>query len=304
MHRNLVSSHALVIAIWLLLSGAGRADEAPNSPGVEYRPNVQYGMGGDHKLRLHLALPQANGQKRPALLFIHGGGWAAGHRDDLIKQIQYAARQGYVAASVGYRMAPQDPFPAQVEDVKCAVRWLRAQADDLQIDGQRIGAIGFSAGAHLAMLLGVMDAGDGLEGTGGWADHSSKVQAVVSYFGPTNLQVELPVISKSIVKHFIGFDQGEKPELYRQASPVSYVNKGDAPILMYQGTDDPLVPYDQAWFMTQAMTKAKVPGRIEFLLGVNHGWNAAEMTRTERESLDFFAKWLQVPAGKAEPNSK
>ena len=285
----------------MLISSTSFADETSvEASRVEFRPNVQYGTGGDHKLRLHLALPAANGQKRPALLFIHGGGWAAGHRDQLTQQIQYAAGKGYVAVSVGYRFAPQDPFPAQIEDVKCAVRWLRAQADDLQIDTGRIGAIGFSAGAHLAMLLGVMDPGDGLEGTGGWADQSSKVQAVVSYFGPTNLQVDLPPVSKSIVKHFIGFDQAEKPDLYRQASPVTYVSKGDAPMLLYQGTEDPLVPYDQAWLMTQALTKAKVPGRIEFLLGVNHGWNAAEMTRTERESLDFFAKWLAAPKANVE----
>ncbi len=269
------------------------AEDAPVQPEVEYRPNVEYGTGGRQKLRLHLALPQGGGEKRPGLLFIHGGGWAAGNRDDLSNQIQYAARQGYVAVSVGYRFAPQDPFPAQIEDVKCAVRWLRAHAEELKLDSEKLGAIGFSAGAHLSMMLGVMDKGDGLEGEGGWADQSSKVQAVVAYFGPTDFQAELPPVSKGILKHFIGFDRNERPDLYKQASPITYVNKGDAPMLLYQGTEDVLVPYDQAWLMAQALTKAKVPGRVELLLGVNHGWNGAELTRTERESLDFFAKWLK-----------
>ena len=222
------------------------AHDSTPQPEVEYRPNVEYGTGGTQKLRLHLALPKASGDKRPGLIFIHGGGWAAGSHDDLSKQIQYAARKGYVAVSVGYRFAPQDPFPAQIEDVKCAVRWLRAHAAELKLDGDKLGAIGFSAGAHLAMMVGVMDAGDGLEGEGGWADQSSKVQAVVAYFGPTNFQVELPAVSKGIVKHFIGFEQSEKPELYKQASPINYVNQGDAPMLLYQGTADVLVPYDQA----------------------------------------------------------
>lgn len=282
----------VIFQLWMS-SPALRAADAPPQYDVDYRPNVEFGTGGSHKLRLHLALPKGGGEKRPGLLFIHGGGWAAGSRDDLSNQIQYAARYGYVAVSVGYRFAPQEPFPAQVEDVKCAVRWLRAHAADLKLDGDKLGAIGFSAGAHLAMMLGVMDKGDGLEGEGGWADQSSKVQAVVAYFGPTNFQVELPPVSRGIVKHFIGFEQSEKPDLYKQASPITYVSKGDAPMLLYQGTEDILVPYDQAWFMAQALTKSKVPGRIELLLGVNHGWNGTEMTRTERESLDFFARWLR-----------
>lgn len=268
------------------------AQDAKAQPEVEYRPDVEYGTGGDKKLRLHLAYPKEKGEKRPALVFIHGGGWAAGSRNDLSNQIQYAARQGYVAISVGYRLAPQDPFPAQVEDVKCAVRWLRAHAEEYLVDPNRFGAIGFSAGAHLAMMLGVMDKGDGLEGEGGWADQPSKVQVVVAYFGPTNFEVELPQVSKGILKNFIGGDKTEKPEQYKLASPIHYVNQGDAPMLLYQGTADALVPYDQAWMMAEALTKARVPGRVELLLGVPHGWGGGELSRTERESMDFFAKYL------------
>lgn len=291
---------AMLIAIPCCAPVSLQGQESTPQVEVEYRTNVEYGTGGDKKLRLHLALPKA-GEKRPGLVFIHGGGWAAGSRDDLSQQIQFAARQGYVAVSVGYRFAPQDPFPAQVEDAKCAVRWLRAHAAELKLDGDKLGAIGFSAGAHLAMMLGVMDKGDGLEGNGGWADQSSKVQAVVAYFGPTNFSVELPPISKGIVKHFIGHEQSEKPELYKQASPITYVSKGDAPMLLYQGTEDVLVPYDQAWLMAQALTKARVPGRIEFMLGVNHGWVGSEMERTNRESLDFFAKYLMAKSQTSKP---
>lgn len=286
---------ALIVACWGMHALVPvLAQEAKPDPEVEYRAEVEYGTGGGKKLRLHLAYPKSAGEKRPGLIFIHGGGWAAGSRNDLSNQIKYAARHGYVAISVGYRFAPENPFPAQVEDVKCAVRWFRAHAADYQLDPNKIGAIGFSAGAHLAMMLGVMDPGDGLEGDGGWADQPSKVQAVVAYFGPTNFQVELPPVSRGIVKHFIGAEQSEKPELYKQASPITYVNSGDAPMLLYQGTEDVLVPYDQAWMMAQALTKAKVPGRVELLLGVNHGWSGTEMTRTERESMDFFARWLKA----------
>lgn len=282
----------------IILATPLAAQEGASQAEIDFRPEVEYGTGGGKKLRLHLALPKSGEERRPGLLFIHGGGWAAGSRDDLKNQIQYAARHGYVAVSVGYRLAPQDPFPAQIEDVKCAVRWLRAHAEEFKLDPDRLGAIGFSAGAHLAMMLGVMDKGDGLEGEGGWADQPSKVQAVVAYFGPTNFDVELPPVSRGIVKHFIGFERSERLDLYKQASPISYVNKGDAPMLLYQGTEDVLVPYDQAWMMAQALTKAKVPGRVELMLGVNHGWNGEELSRTERESMDFFAKWLKVRAKK------
>lgn len=114
------------------------------------------------------------------------------------------------------------------------------------------------------MMLGVMDKGDGLEGEGGWADQSSKVQAVVAYFGPTNFQVELPPVSRGIVETLHWIRTSEKPGFVQTGIPITYVSKGDAPMLLYQGTEDILVPYDQAWFMAQALTKSKVPGRIEF----------------------------------------
>ncbi len=100
------------------------------------------------------------------------------------------AQQGYVSATIGYRLAPKHKFPAQVNDVKCAIRFLRAHADEYGIDPNRIGACGFSAGAHLAMMLGVVQKKDNLEGDGGNPDQSSAVQAVVSYFGPTDLTAE------------------------------------------------------------------------------------------------------------------
>src|SRR6185312_16329435 len=101
--------------------------------------------------------------------------------------IEVLARRGYVAVSPDYRLAPRDHFPAQIEDCKAVVRWLRANAEKYHINPQRIGAFGFSAGAHLACLLGVTSKDEGLDGNGGNAEQSSAVQAVVSFFGPTDL---------------------------------------------------------------------------------------------------------------------
>lgn len=261
--------------------------------GIEFRENVEYGTGGGTKLTLHLARPADIKEPLPCLVFIHGGGWAAGNKNDLKDAVRDAARRGYVAVSVGYRFAPKDPFPAQVEDVKCAVRWLRAHASELQLDPARIGAIGFSAGAHLAMMLGVMDKGDGLEGDGGWADQSSKVQAVVAYFGPVDLMGEYPPQSQEIVKNFIGGTKAEKTAEYKRASPITYVNGGDAPMLLFQGTEDVLVPYDQAYVMAKALTSAKVPGRVELMLGANHGWGGKDIVRTLLSGYEFFAEYLK-----------
>ena len=261
---------------------------------IETKRDIVYGSGGGEKLMLDLATPKDAKGPRPAIVFIHGGGWAAGNRAHHRGHIQEAARRGFVSVTVTYRLATDkgNQFPAQVEDVKCAVRWLRAQAKELNVDPKRIGAIGFSAGAHLAMMLGTMDKGDGLEGKGGSADQSSKVQAVVSYFGPTDLTREYPPTSKAIVREFIGGSKEEKADAYKKASPITYVNAGDAPMLLFQGTKDVLVPYEQAFVMAQALSKAGVPGRVELLLGRNHGWGGKEITRTVEASWTFFDRYL------------
>jgi len=290
MRRTTIVPAVLLLGAVLLFQGGLAAQEAKRS--VEFRPDVEYGRGGEETLRLNLALPGAP-EKRPCIVFIHGGAWAAGNRKDLDFVVKEAAQRGYVAATVSYRLCPKHPFPAQVEDVKCAVRYLRAHADELHIDKDKFGAFGFSAGAHLAMMLGVMDPEDGLEGEGGWPDQPSKVQAVVSYFGPTDLEAELPPVSVGLVNNFIGGTKEEMPDAYKRASPLTYVTKGDAPMLLFQGTKDRLVPYAQAWVMTEALTKKEVPGKVEFLVGVDHGWGGKDLERSQATSWAFLDKHLR-----------
>jgi acetyl esterase/lipase len=281
-----------------------RAADAPDD--VNFQRDVVYGKGGGVDLKLNLSRPKnPTAKKLPCVVVIHGGGWAGGDRtnhDDLTWQF---ARQGYVSATVGYRLAPKHRFPAQVNDVKCAVRFLRAHADEYGIDPDHFGAIGFSAGGHLSMMLGLTDKKDGLEGDGGSPDQSSKVQAVVSFFGPTNLLAEdIPQQVLGILDQFIGGTKSEKQDEYRKASPITYVTPDDAPMLLFQGTKDPLVPHTQTYPMLEAMTKNGIPGRIELLIGASHGWGDPELRRTAVSSFAFFDDHLKAKPGTAKAPEK
>lgn len=259
---------------------------------VEYRKDIVYGSGGGEPLRLDLAAPKGLTRHTPAIVWIHGGAWQGGRKEELEGLLRDSAHRGYVAVSINYRLAPKHVFPAQIEDCKCAVRWLRAHAAQLHVDPDRIGVIGASAGAHLAMMLGAMESADGLEGEGGWGDTSSRVRAVVSFAGPTNLQTEFPAVSKPLLATFLGGPIAEKQDAARQASPVTYVSAGDPPMLLVQGTKDPLVPHDQAVQMTEALTKAGVAGRVELLIGQGHGW-PQEHERVMRATFDFLDQQLK-----------
>ena len=273
-----------------LFSGAGlNAQE-----NLEVMRDVVYGKGGGEELHLDLARPKDVADRVPCIVVIHGGAWRHGDKRVHMDQIRMFASQGYVSASIQYRLCPTHRFPAQLEDVKCAIRFLRAHADQYNIDPQKIGAVGFSAGAHLSMLLGTMDAEDGFEGEGGWAEQPSKVQAVVAFFGPTELgSDDIPERSRPLVSDFLGGSREQIPDVYRDASPLSYVSKGDPPMLLLQGTDDPLVPHSQAIKMLQAMTVADVPGRVEFLIDAGHGWGGADLERSIDVTNRFFHRYLR-----------
>jgi len=265
------------------------AQERKPPDDVAFERDLVYGKGGGEELKLNLSRPKSAEGALPCVLVIHGGGWAGGHRAGHDEITWKLAKRGYVSATVGYRLAPRHRYPAAVEDVKCAVRYLRANAEKHGIDRDRLAAIGFSAGGHLSMMLGVMGKDDGLEGDGGSADQSSQVQCVVSFFGPANfLAKDLPETSQKILATFMGGTAEEKADDYKKASPVTYVSKGDAPMLLFQGTKDPLVPHSQALAMLDAMTAAGVPGRVELLPGAQHGWGGPEAARTEEATYAFL----------------
>lgn len=280
-----------------LIAPVVSAADGPATPKVVTLNDVVYAKVGDVELKIDVARPAEGPGPFPAVLVIHGGAWRGGDKASNRGMLAEFARRGYVAASPQYRFCPKDTFPAQVHDVKAAVRWLRAHKDEYKVDPDHLGAVGFSAGGHLSLMLGVTGPKDGLEGDVPADSPSSRVQAVVNYFGPADLaSSDIPDTSKDFVKEFLGGTPAEKPEAAAKASPLTFITSDDAPILTFQGTKDPLVPFTQAERLTEAMAKAGVPGRTELLLGAGHGWRGADLDHTMAETFAFFDRHLKPPA--------
>lgn len=262
---------------------------------VKLQRDVTFGKGGGEDLQLNLALPAEGKGPYPLIVAVHGGGWRGGKRQDLDPLIRQLAKQGYVAVTVSYRLSPKHQFPAQIEDVKTAVRYLRANAKKYHLAPDRVGAIGFSAGGHLVSLLGAADKEAGLEGQGGHPNQSSRVQAVVSYFGPTDFTTKdwSEKVEDFFLVPFLGGRYEEKKETYRKASPISYVSKDDPPFLFFHGTKDALVNVAQSKKMAAKLRAAGVDAEAVILEGEGHGWGGAKLEQTTKQTLQFFEKQLK-----------
>jgi acetyl esterase/lipase len=237
---------------------------------VTVQKNIEYGKGGDKALQLDLYSPKARTTPLPAVLFIHGGGWTSGYRQIYHYYCAKFAEHGYVVATASYRLAGEAPFPAAVEDVKCAVRWLRANAKKLGIDPNKIAAAGGSAGGHLAMMIGYSSDVSELEGKGGNADSSSRVQAVIDLYGPTDLTDESARSRKEVKRLMGGKAFDEVPDAYRLASPVTHVTKDDPPTLILHGSIDSTVPIHQAELLVEKLKSAGVVYEYDRVEGWPH----------------------------------
>lgn len=282
--RRSVLYLSLALASWVAPAACWADD-----PDVKLETDVVYTRAGGTELKLDLARPARGEGPFPAVLVIHGGGWRGGDKSNSHGPMLEFARRGYVAVSPQYRFCPKDPFPAQVHDVKAAVRWVKSHAGTYHVDRDRVGAVGFSAGGHLALMLGLTGPADGLEGDAPAGATDTRIAAAVNFFGPSDLTAaDIPEGSKPLVRDFLGGTVAEKHDAAVKASPVTYVSKDDAPVLTFQGTKDPIVPYTQATRLAEAQTAAGVPGRVELLVGASHGWADGEWKRTMRETFDFF----------------
>jgi acetyl esterase/lipase len=232
--------------------------QLPTPEEVVERRNLEYGQGGSRALQLDLYAPAKLAKPAPALLFIHGGAWSGGSREIYKFYTVAYARKGYVAATMSYRLSGEAPFPAAVEDAKCAVRWLRAHAREYQIDPDRIAALGGSAGGHLALMLGYSPDAPELEGKGGQPGVSSRVQAVVDFYGPYDLTTEFARTNGAVIKFLGGKTYADAPGLFAQASPAHYLKAGAPPTLIFHGAIDDVVPVEQADLLARRLREGAV----------------------------------------------
>ncbi len=233
--------------------------------GVQLVRDLVYVAGGHPRNKLDLYLPEKAQRTPPLIVFIHGGSWQKG--DKFPNPIASFATKGFAVAAINYRFSQDAIFPAQIEDCKAAIRWLRANAAQNGYDAQRIGVWGTSAGAYLAALLGTTAGERDLEGHGGNQEQSSRVQAVVDYFGPTNLATIPPRPNRAAL---IGGSPREHPERAARASPVSYVTKDDAPFLIVHGEEDDQVPMSQSLELLDGLTRCGVEAALIRVPGGKH----------------------------------
>ena len=240
---------------------------------VEVVRDVVYGTGGGRDLTSDLFLPETPASSRPAIVFIHGGGWCGGNKGQFCRQAAHLATQGYVGLCIEYRLSGEARFPAAVEDCKCAVRFLKAKAGEYGIDAGRVATAGGSAGGHLASLLGVSQDVPALEGTGGWAGESSNVHAVVSFNGVGNMRFQVAYRgAQSAASEFLGGTPDEVPDRYDLASPVTHVSFDSAPFLLLHGAADDTVPYDQSVELHKKLDTAGVRADLFTAEGAGHGF--------------------------------
>lgn len=259
--------------------------------------DVTYVERGDLELKADIYEPSGEGPF-PAVLVVHGGAWRSGGKTQMSFVAQRLVASGYVAVAIAYRLAPDHKFPAQIEDCKSAVRWMRTHAAEYKIDPNQIAGWGYSAGGHLVALLGTTDAKDGLEGPDVEASSpSTRLQAVIAGGAPCDFRAMAPNVG--LLAYWLGGTRSEKPEVYHAASPRSFVTADDPPIFFYHGNGDTLVDIASPKGMMQDLETAGVPTGLYMIPEANH-IQAIFDAPAGKEAMAFLDKYLKH-AGEAAP---
>ena len=292
----------LSLAIALSFAVASHAQLA----GVKALRDLVYVEGGHERQKLDLYLPEKAAGPLPLIIWVHGGGWQNGSKDGCPPLPAGYVAQGYAVASINYRLSGHAVFPAQIEDCKAAIRWLRAHAKDYSLDPQRFGVWGSSAGGHLVALIGT--SGDVKEfDVGANLEQSSRVQAVCDYYGPTDFKVfvttpgyESHATGASPEAKLIGGAVMQNQDKAGRVNPITYVTKDDPPFLIVHGDKDPTVPINQSELLFAALKQTEVSAHFHTIHGAGHGGpgfagkNIDDMVRT------FFDEHLKSSSTKTE----
>jgi acetyl esterase/lipase len=282
-----------VLAAVLAWAGAAAAQGAKLPEGVKALPDQEYVPGGHERQKLDLYLPEKADGPLPVVVWVHGGSWRRGSKARC--PALFLCEKGFAVASINYRLSQHAAFPAQLHDCKAAVRWLRANAKKYNLDSERIGVWGASAGGHLVALLGTTGNMKELEGKLGNLEQSSKVQCVLDWFGPADFR-DLPKERrddpKSVVAALLGGPPGREKEKAALASPLAHVHKGCPPFLIMHGDEDRSVALSQSKKLAEALEKAGVPVTLVVLEGAGHGGPAFRSEETRRRVEEFFTRHL------------
>lgn len=262
---------------------------------VDIVVDLVYATPGDRPLLLDLYLPQGIERPLPVIIWLHGGGWRIGDRRLGPNLSRYFAERGFIMASIDYRLSAEAIFPAQIHDVKAAIRWLRMVADQYGIDGGRVGLWGSSAGGHLAALAGITGSGTLEDEHLANIALSGDVQAVVDGYGPTDFfqqdehrdplgkpsddpeSIQMPVGKRSadpdsFESLLLGAPIQTRPDLVQQANPITYVKHGTPPFLILHGLSDTAVPAHQSELLYNALAAGGNDATLCLITGLGHGF--------------------------------
>jgi acetyl esterase/lipase len=254
-------------------------------PGVKVLRNIEYVPGGGSSRSMDLYLPEHAAGPVPPIIYIHGGDWSGGSKEG--GPGMHLPGLGFAVAKINYRLSSQAIFPAQIEDCKAAVRFLRAHAAEYHLDSNHIGAWGVSAGGHLAALLGTSGGG-------------ARVQAVCDFFGPMTfigappeMQARMDSPSSGVYK-LLGGPPSKKPDLAKMASPITYVSGSSAPFLIVHGDRDDVVPLQQSQLLEAKLKSAGVLATLIVVPGAGHG-TGLDSPEVAHMIGGFFTRHLHPP---------
>jgi len=292
---------AALVAGFLFLNGCaslcGRA--AAREKPVRVERGIVYREVDGQRLLMDVYRPTAGRAPFPAVLHVHGGGWVSGARStgSGASDLEALARRGYLVASVDYRLAPRCLFPAALEDVRAAIRFLRGNAGRFDLDPSRIGALGTSAGGHLVSLIATCPRNSALDRDCHYAGQPDALQAVVAYFPPTDLPALFRGVRRAAVREIFGTGDLFSP-LLEDASPISHVSREAPPFLIVQGDRDSLVPPDQSRRFYELLSSAGAEAELLIVENAGHAFDPAGgplrpgRAEIRERMIGFFDEWL------------
>ena len=291
------------VCIWVCFAATSAFGQAANNvtdhQSHTLTNNIVYSNVSDQELLLDAYIPKVSG-KHPAILVIHGGAWRFGNRKQLSSYARSLAERGFSCFAIDYRLAPKHKFPAQIEDCRSAVKWIRKNANKYKVDASKIGVIGYSAGGHLATLLGTTGEGPSEQNE----NSDMRIQAVVAGGAPTDFRW-MPDKGKW-AKYWMGGDLDSVPKKFRLASSAAFVDAKDPPVFFFHGTKDTLVPMLWSGVCHVALKEAGVKTVMHRVRGAGH-IQAAKDKDALNKAFEFLATELQLgqkPAPKIKEKSK